>query len=592
MNIDHLNSFEQSYFEEMKKLIDQGNLSLVNNLFADDYKFTLVTPKEFLEDPIYTGDYGAQMYPKLKEDFGRIFTTYGIMEVILGGSQRWGKNYLAEACAVRMTYEILALKKPQEFFGISSSTDIYIAVFSVNATKAKSEFFDGVKRIFDNSPFFNTYRIRKDLETRVIFKLGSADELARGNLIFLSGNSTELSAFGQNTISGFLDEANFMPDIKNSKRSRGHGQQDNNYNAALTLYNSVFRRMKNTYGTIHGTLPGKFFTISSQKHEKDYINTRIEHIKATNDKSVIVLRYASWDTNPKFKNVPKFKIGINHKKTRTSSILYDNNENEYERVIQIPELFRKDFEDDFFGAMCDLAGETYYGNGKFINGLKVPLMFNKVLKPYINKNKVDFSLEDITIIKQYIQNINKPRFAHIDMAESRDYVGFVSGYLYGSTTITKQENNELIQVEMPIIAIDFLLTIVPPKYGKIDFDKVYELFLRLKNNGIYFQNVAYDRFQTTYLIQRLNKQGINTEYISMDRLPCEPYHDTQHAIHQERVYCVDNALVETELKGLEKDANGKIEHPSDGSKDLADGLGSVVHQVTKYFLSNYYGTEN
>lgn len=586
-NIDHLNDFEKSYFEEIKKLIDKGDLSLVNDLFADDYKFTLCTPSEFLNNPLYTGDFGYQMYPKLQEDFSRLFTTYGIMEVILAGSQRWGKNYFAEACCIKMMYDIIALKKPQEFFKISTSTDIYIAVFSINATKAKSEFFDGVKRVLDNSNFFNQYRVKKELESKVIFNIGD-NEPARGKLVFVSGNSTELSAFGQNTIAGFLDEANFLPDIKNSKRSRGHGQQDNQYNAALTLYNSVLRRMKNTYGTNYGTLPGKFFIISSQKHEKDFVNTRIEQVKKNKDKSVFILRYASWDTNPKFKDSPKFFVGVNHKKNRSSNILtLEDSLEDYERVIEIPNIFKTEFETDFFGAMCDLAGETFFSTGKFINSLKVPLIFNKILKPFVNRNKIDFSVADVVFDKNKIININKPRFAHIDMAESGDNLGLGCGYLYGSKSITKQENGELITIELPIVAIDFLLTVVPPKYGKIDIDKIYELFLRLKNLGLSFNTVAYDRFQTTYLMQRLEKVGINTKYRSQDRLPCSDYSDLQHSIHQERLYSIDNDLLDIELKGLET-INGKVEHPTDGSKDLADCVSSVCGQVHEYFIKNNY----
>lgn len=587
IDLDSLNTFEREYMKEMMKLIDKGDMSLVNDLYADDYRFPLVTPKEFLEDAIYTGTEGLELFPILKNHFNKIFTTYGIMEVILAGSQRYGKSFMARLCGVRMAYEILALKRPQEYFKIATMSDIYMTVFSINATKAKSEFFDGMKRIFDNSPFFNTYRIKKDLETRVIFRLGD-DDKPRGNLIFVSGNSTEMSAFGQNTIAGFLDEANFLPDIKNSKRGGAHGQQSNSYNAALTLYNSVFRRMKNTYGTLHGTLPGKFFIISSQKHEKDFVNTRIEQVNKTKDKSVYIIRHASWETNPKYQDAKTFQVGINHKKTRLSSIITNENINEYEKVIDVPLIFKTDFETDFFGAMCDLAGQSFYGKGKFINSMKIPLIFNKLVTPFTNKNIVDFSNSDIVFDKSKIKHINKPRFAHIDMAESGDNLGVALGYLYGSKSIAKQENGELITVELPIIATDFHLTITPPKNGQIDIDKVYELFLRLKNLGLNIQNIGFDRFQSLYIIQRLSKMGFKTEYLSQDRLPCEGYHELQHAIHQERFYSIDNEILNTELTELETTDTGKIEHISTGSKDLADCLASITFQINRFFISSLY----
>ena len=592
MNLDNLNIFEQEYVKEMMKQMDKGDMSLFNNIFADDYRYPLVTPLEFLHDPQYTGDFGKQLFPRLKEDFCKLFTSHGIFEVILAGSQRWGKNYFAENAAVRMMYEILSLKKPQEFFGISSNTDIYIAVFSVNATKAKSEFYDGVKRIIDNSPFFSQFRLRKDLESRVTFKLGDKDDLSRGNLVFVSGNSSELSAFGQNTIAGFLDEANFLPDIKNSKRARSHGREDNHYNAALNLYQSVYRRMKNTYGTAYGTMPGKFFIISSQKHEKDFVNNRIREVNDTKDKSVFVLRYASWDTNPKYKNAERFTVGINHKVNKLSKILSENDiADEYERIIKPPKIFWFDFVNDFFGAMCDLAGQPFYGKGKFINSLKIPMIFNKIIHPFCNKDKVDFSYDDIVFDKNKIQYKNKPRFIHLDMAESGDNLGIAMGYLYGSKKVTKIEEDKVIEIDMPITAIDFMLTVVPPKEGKIDIDKIYQLMLRLKNLGLYINKITYDRFQTTYLMQRLAKIGFNVEYLSLDRLPCEPYYNLRDSIHQERLYSIDNDIIGDELGCLEKTETGKIDHDAEGSKDLGDCIGGVNHSVLNYFINCDFGNK-
>jgi hypothetical protein len=558
-----LSENEKLYYDMMIEQLNSGDMSLYNEIFANDYKSALVMPYEFLTDPFYLSDYGNQLYPVLQQDFVKLFTSFdNIVEVILAGGIRWGKNYFARAAIARMIYEVLMLKDPQKYYNMATSSKLYIVNFSISATHAQNEFFDELKTVIDSSMFFSKYRINKHLQSEIHFSLGGG-EINRGNLILLSGNSSELSGIGKSIIAGIMDEANFMSDVKNSKRSRGHGKDSNHYSAAWSLYNAVLRRIKLQFVKSNGVIPAKFFIISSQKHEKDFVNTKIDMAETNKDKSVFILRYNNWHTNPKYQGMKKFKVGINDK-NRKSRILSDSELGaEFEKVIDVPYILKQEFIDDFQGAMCDYAGEKFFGKGKFINKAKIPHIFSRNIVPFIDKNVININDENLVFNNHYKLYINKNHVAHVDLAESGDSVGIALSYNDAPIEIEEHHDGHLIKNIRPVIITDFLLTITPPEHEQIDFDKIYELFIKLTNIGIQISDITFDKFQSTYLMQRLSKYGFNCWLLSVDRTP-DAYIDLRYTINQGRYYSVYSEVLEFELEDIEKTETGKIDHPSDG----------------------------
>jgi hypothetical protein len=67
---------------------------------------------------------------------------------------------------------------------------------------------------------------------------------------------------------------------------------------------------------------------------------------------------------------------------------------------------------------------------------------------------------------------------------------------------------------------------------------------------------------------------------SVDRKSA-PYEITKMALYDGRVEIPEHPKLLKELISLEKDAQtGKIDHPMNGSKDIADGLAGVVYGLT------------
>lgn len=91
--------------------------------------------------------------------------------------------------------------------------------------------------------------------------------------------------------------------------------------------------------------------------------------------------------------------------------------------------------------------------------------------------------------------------------------------------------------------------------------------------------ISTDSFQSADLAQALQGKGYPYTQISVDRVTnrvCEPYQYMRSTIYEERVELPQNTLMQEEFIALEKDGNGKIDHPSGFSKDCADAITGAI----------------
>jgi hypothetical protein len=80
----------------------------------------------------------------------------------------------------------------------------------------------------------------------------------------------------------------------------------------------------------------------------------------------------------------------------------------------------------------------------------------------------------------------------------------------------------------------------------------------------------------------LETQGYDASIISMDKSP-EGYLTLRSAMNDQRIGLLQIELLEKELIELQRDVQtGKLDHPSDGSKDMADSLAGALLNATKH----------
>jgi hypothetical protein len=80
-----------------------------------------------------------------------------------------------------------------------------------------------------------------------------------------------------------------------------------------------------------------------------------------------------------------------------------------------------------------------------------------------------------------------------------------------------------------------------------------------------------DGWQSVDSLQILEAHGIETDRVSTD-LDEGPWRTLRDLAYEDRLRGYKDPLLVTELAGLSKLPNGKIDHPADGSKDVADAV--------------------
>jgi hypothetical protein len=149
------------------------------------------------------------------------------------------------------------------------------------------------------------------------------------------------------------------------------------------------------------------------------------------------------------------------------------------------------------------------------------------------------------------------------------------------------EIKEIDGEKKPYIVIDCMIRIKAMPGTEILLSDVRRIIYDLKEErGFRIYSVSIDGFQSTDTMQQLRKKKFVSEYLSVDRSTL-PYEDLREAIYEERLefppyqtYLTKGAdrtveIAIQELTELQHDGK-KVDHPSKGSKDVADGMAGVV----------------
>jgi hypothetical protein len=268
--------------------------------------------------------------------------------------------------------------------------------------------------------------------------------------------------------------------------------------------------------------------------------------------------------------------------------------------MAIPNEYKVDFEKDIMNALREIAGvSTLARYPFFVEQDKVSLAFKKNVTSLqqrpdsiFSRPWADFVDTHVTLIRKNIYKPELARFAHCDLAISGDSAAIAIGCVPGFVDVNKlwreraglqwPPGNGLDEAYMPLIHIDGVLEIRPPKGSEIQIWKVREVLTKLRDNcGMNIKWVTFDQFQSKDSQQLLRQQGFITGQQSMDEVPSEPYNRFKTAVYENRISIPTHDQLLNEMVRLEKDPKtGKIDHPPHGSKDCADTVAGVVHGLT------------
>jgi hypothetical protein len=595
--VDTLSDAERATLEILLKELEEGpgpnavaeaDKKLIDVLGGIEYNTPPVDIRTFVQDPYYLGATCSMIYPKLLDDIEELFSG-GYHEAIFTGSIGWGKTFLASIGLCRILYEISCMKDPHASFGLAKDSNIAIVCLSVNENLAAKVVFENIVTKIKASPYF---------QEKFPFSPTKKELRFPHNIWVAPRASTDTSALGLNTISGMIDESNFLP-IKRTAVGED--------NRAESLYATIKRRMKSRFER-QGKLPGMLFLVSSKKTNEDFTAKRIHN--SLTDGSVFVRDYSTWDVKPEDYFATKRFWVLCGNAEMASKILTDEEGEKYKDnppegavVIDVPEDFRQDFESDLEGAIRDIAGIATVAVHPFIQRReKIRSAIDPTLQHPFSVQIYDLSRGGQFMWDQMVRmrserapgrvefqrmrpilNPTASRHVHIDIGLRKDALGICMAHVSGWTDVVRRsEEGREYRERAPTYIVDFALRVIPPIGGEVILSEVRHLIYELSEKGYMITSVSFDSYQSADSIQMFNSRGYRAQIVSVDTTP-EPYDMVKTALYEDRLKLYNYPPLIEELVNLQEDLSGrkrKIDHPNHGSKDCSDALAGCIFTLS------------
>lgn len=536
----------------------------------------IVGIREFIDSPYYMNalreDGKSVIYDLVMLELEEM-NNGNYSEAVLTGSIGAAKTTCALYTTAYQLYILSCYSSPHALYDLDPASEIVFIFQSLNAKSAKAVDYERFKSMIENAPYFREYfPFNKDLEAELHFP---------NRIIVRPVSGSETAAIGQNVFGGIIDEVNFMAVIEGGKNAG----EDGTYDQAIALYNSISKRRKSRFG-VQGKVPGMLCIVSSRRYPGQFTDIKEAEARADVIKygrsTIFVYDKRTWEIKPPGSFMSeRFEVFIGDEARRprilgpgeaaTLGASYEG------LVVSIPKDFEDDFERDILSSLRDIAGVATLAKHPFIvdrEKIKAAMRKDNIA---FQRERVDFAETQLSIIASELYKPLLPRFFHCDLALTGDSAGFAIGTVIGFKTVSTVAG--AIEL-LPIIHIDALLEIAPPKGGEIKLHKVRDVIHTLRKLGLNIKWGTFDQYQSRDSMQLLKQAGLAVGYQSVDTT-LAPYDFLKNALYDCRLSLPEHAKCALELASLEKFVKkNKIDHPPGGSKDVADALAGVVYGLT------------
>ena len=560
----------EEFIESLSYLYENQHTFDINKVLQRNPKYEHVTLRDFVEDKDFLGQKGeirTKIWPLLEE-----INSGNYDEAVLTGAIGYGKTTIALVTQAWQLFQLSRYKNPQGLFGLQQSSEIIFIFQNINATLARLVDYERFRDMIIRSPYFKT-EFPYDTSVKNTLKLPNRIEVKP-----VSGSST--AVIGQNVFSGLIDEVNFMDRVDKSLRS-ADGME---YDQASALYNAISRRRKSRFMRTGQNLPGVLCLGSSKQYPGEFTDKKYAEMQADVElKGFSRIYYCdkrTWDTAEDGTFSDEWFYVFIGDESRQPRILKDGEtyaEEDKELILEVPMDYRTEFETDLIDSLRDIGGVSVLSSFPFIwNRQKVNDMFDNNLESILSTSNTNFDDRGLMFHKNRFRNTHRLRWVHVDLGLLSDSAGVACGYVDGFMTVKREGVIE----RMPHITIDFTLEVEPVRGGEIQFWKIRDLIVKLREHGLPIMWVTYDTWQSADSLQMLAKEGFSTGLVSLDK-SVQGYDYAKTAIYENRVSAPYHEKCLHELISLERDREkGKIDHPPNGSKDVSDALAAVIFRLT------------
>ncbi len=466
-----------------------------------------------------------------------------------------GKDHICRIASLRIAYLLLCLHSPQEYYAMPAQDTIHLLNVASSSAQAQQAFFIPITRVVKGRNWFND---KADAKQNVI-------SFAK-NVESISGHSDAESQEGLNLMLGIADEIDAFKSKKEMVARRGATAREPTKSAegilsmmrtsSATRFSGVFKNVRISYPRYLGSTIQRL-----TKEAKDDIA-----VNGIDSRHYVSGPLATWEVNPRVKGKADFAADY----------------------AEDPILARSRYE-------CRPARAI---NPYFRNHEAVDACFRHVPD---NPVDIDYKLETGNGRPVWVPHYRFGRdfypvrgavyALHADLAVSGDRAGIAMAHIVKYSeheAIAEDEDGapHPIREIRPHIKVDFVLSYtasqsaVPAREIQIRWAR--QLCLELIRRGFNIKRMSFDSFQSVDSMQILQHHGIETEKVSTD-LHEDPWRNLRDLMYEGRIDIPmpnlgegERFLLRDELLSLTKLPNGRVDHPSDGSKDEADALACAV----------------
>ena len=480
-----------------------------------------------------------------------------------------GKDHICRISALRVAYLLLCLRSPLGYFGLPEQDSIHVLNVASSSKQASRAFFQPMRRaVMRQGNWFQTMGV--DVVEAVRGrpqKPQQGKEAAQAlmdtirfakNVEAVSGHSDADTQEGLNLILGIADEIDAFRSRAELAKVGGNKARESSASAEAIiemLRTSASTRFPKTYKNVRISYPrykGSTIQQLSEEGKKDIA------AEGPVSRHYVSGPLATWEVNPR---------------------------------IHGREDFAEDYKQDPIMAAAKYECRPSYAvNPYFAN--EIALRDCVVSGPVL---QVDY-VRDGAAWKPYytfpdsLYPVSGAIYAmHADLAVTGDRAGVALAHVktWREVEVPIDLPNDLMSSmveQRPVVKVDFVIGYEASKEARpvreIQIRWVSDLVFELRRRGFPIMWFTADQFQSVDLLQRLEYNGIETDRFSLDRDETG-WRTLRDVAYEGRLELPDVELMVVELLGLSRLMNGKIDHPADGSKDLADAVGGAVAGAVK-----------
>lgn len=599
LNLQELNNLseeEKAYaLKILEELSKEGKSTSLDNLKYSDYEEIPVDIETFLTDKKYLGNglidsegrftvfpYWVKVLKKIFPD--NLTTAYNTL--VLTGGIGLGKSFVAVICILYQLYRMICLKDPYLHYGLQPIDKITFSLINITLDAAKSVAWDKMQQLLQSSEWFMSKGTLSG-RSEIVWNPPKKLELVIG--------SSNNAVIGRAIFANFTDEVNFSAmttDVEKVKRKQ------------KTLITQVDARMQSRF--MKGNkLPTLQIIASSKNSEQSFLESYIEMKKKNESKTTLVVDEPQWVIRNDKDSPKKFWVAVGNKflasevlpKEAPDSLVASFRDKGY-YMMQVPDGYWEAFNDNVELALTDIAGISTVNAYKYISGarlkeVKTDTYRNPFTREVIKTGTDDPAVQykdyfDLTAIDPIYKS--KPLYVHLDMSVSGDRTGIAGVWIKGKKNLGGEDGSKELYYK-----VAFSVAIEAPKGHEISFEKNRNFIRWLKNQGFRVKSVTADTFQSSQIRQQLKGDGFNTSVLSVDRLDsiegtkqkvCLPYQNFRSVIYEKRLELYDKCdLLTDEIISLEKEPDGHINHPDNGtkgSKDISDAVCGAIYEASQH----------